>query len=271
MSHQESNTIYLHSDKHLGDNVFNMILFYNIKDYIENNNITIYYYLKEEYLNQILEFVCSKNIVISSLKLKPKNINSINVWIDNNKLIHETFTLVKKPENYNKYYKYFFNVVLKRLGIDHKIQKLYYHDKSLINIYNEINYKYNNKYKDIDIIILNSQPLSGQYNYSKKEWDNYITELNKHFKIVSTTKVNDISCTMDDNLTVKSIAAISTKVKVIIAINSGVLPGLLNYNTLTAARHFYIFDDRCYYSYPNFENRKKITDITIDELKKYIN
>ena len=34
---------HLHNIYHLGDNVFNFILFYIIKDYIENNNITIFY------------------------------------------------------------------------------------------------------------------------------------------------------------------------------------------------------------------------------------
>ena len=77
-------------------------------------------------------------------------------------------------------------------------------------------------------------------------------------------------CTSDDNLTIKDIASLSTKAKVIIAVNSGVVPGLLNYFTLQNVKKFYIFDSFNYYSYPNFENKNKIYDISVDELNKYI-
>jgi saccharopine dehydrogenase-like NADP-dependent oxidoreductase len=75
---------------------------------------------------------------------------------------------------------------------------------------------------------------------------------------------------MDDKLTVKDIAALSTQAKVIIAVNSGVIPGLFNIYTLKNVRHFYTFDRLLFYSYPNFEDKKNITDISISELKKYI-
>jgi hypothetical protein len=75
---------------------------------------------------------------------------------------------------------------------------------------------------------------------------------------------------MDDNLTIKDIASLSTKAKVIIAVNSGVVPGLFNIYTLTNVKHVYIFDDRIFYSYPNFEKKENITYISVDELNKYI-
>jgi len=101
-------------------------------------------------------------------------------------------------------------------------------------------------------------------------WDNYIKELNNIFKVLTTTKVDGALCTYDDNLSIKDIASLSTKAKIIIAVNSGVVPGLLNYYTLKNAIHVYIFDNRSFYSYPNFENKNNITDITIDELKSYL-
>lgn len=105
-----------------------------------------------------------------------------------------------------------------------------------------------------------------------EEWDNYIISINNRFKVLTTTKVNDdILCTYDDKLTIKDIASLSTKAKVVIAINSGVVPGLLNFYTLTNMKHFYIFDNNCCYSYPNFENRDNINDITFEELENYIN
>ena len=112
-------------------------------------------------------------------------------------------------------------------------------------------------------MVLNSQPLSDQYKYNKSEWDNYICVLNKLYNVVTTTKVNnEIKCTTDDNFTIKTIAAISTKVPIIIAINSGVVPGLLNIYTLTNVKQFYTFDSRCCYSYPNFVSRENIYEIS---------
>lgn len=261
----KSNKIYyLHNSYHLGDNVFNLILFYIIKDYIENNNIQIFYYAKNEYLPQLREFICSENIKLDSLENKPNN--SIEIWICNN-----FFKYIHSPKvfhiSYNKFYINFFNNVLSKLKLNCSINKLFYIDNDLIERYDKIP----SIYKDFDILILNSQPLSGQYKYDKNLWDNYIINLNKKFRVLTTTKVDGILCTYDNRLTIKDIASLSTKVKVIIAINSGVVPGLLNYYTLTNIKHFYNFDDRCFFSYPNFENKKLITDIHFEELEKYIN
>jgi hypothetical protein len=157
--------------------------------------------------------------------------------------------------------------VLSKLRIPRNLNRFTYTDEDLLIRYEMLD----EKYKNIDVLILNSEPLSGQYNYNKNEWDNYIILLNKKYKIATTTKVNDnILCTMDDNLTVKNIAAISTNVKVVIAINSGVVPGLLNYYTLTNIKKFYTFDDRCFYSYPNFVRKQKIANISFKELDNYI-
>ena len=73
------------------------------------------------------------------------------------------------------------------------------------------------------------------------------------------------------NLTIKDIAALSTNVKVVIAINTGVLPGLLNIYTLTRVKKFYTFDNSEYFTYPNFERKNRLIDITFDELDRYIN
>jgi hypothetical protein len=75
---------------------------------------------------------------------------------------------------------------------------------------------------------------------------------------------------MDDNLTIKDIASISTQTKVIIAVNSGVVPGCLNKYTLKNIKHAYIFDDRVYFSYPNFENKNNIEEISLSDLRKFI-
>ena len=238
-------------------------MFYNIKKYIEENNIKIFYYALEEHLYQLNEFVCSPNICLLDLKLKPNC--SIELWGD-----EPLFKFHKDHENnpyiMNVFLKMFYNNVLNLLNIDFTINRFFYVDEELVTRYEKIP----DKYKNFDILIVNSQPRSNQFDYVKSEWDDYIVYLSKYFNILTTTKVYDLQCTYDDNLTVKDIGSLSRKAKVIIAINSGVLPCLLNYDTLTSVKSFYTFDKWKYFTYPNFKNSKKITDITVDELKKYI-
>jgi len=267
---------YLYNEYHLGDNVFNAIYFNIISYYLEKENYFIYYYCQPDYILQVNEFVNSKNVMINDISKKPAT--AVQLWINNSyfkytldyvytKIINKSY----KRVNYNKYYRDFFNVVSYKFQILIKIERFYYKDYlDLASRYKNINKIYNNKYKNIDLLIINSQPLSGQYNYNKLEWDNYITLLNNKYKLVTTTKVENIKCTMDDNLTIKDIAAISNYVKVIIAVNSGVIPGTLNKKTLKNIKQVYIFDDRCYFSYPNFQNKEKIEEITCEELNKYI-
>lgn len=270
----ENKILYFHNIYGLGDSVFNLIFFNIINNLIIKKKIKIFYYTKIEYIKQLNEFIINNNINLLSLEEKPDN--SVELWIENDYFEYTFTNLLKRVRNnsnethikFNDFYKGYFNAVFKKSGFNITINRFVYYDEDLLNRYNLIP----DKYKNFDILILNSQPCSGQYKYIKEEWDNYIIGLNNRFKILTTTKVNDdILCTYDDKLTIKDIASLSTKAKVVIAINSGVVPGLLNFYTLTNMKHFYIFDNNCCYSYPNFENRNNINDITFEELENYIN
>jgi hypothetical protein len=262
----------IYNKYHLGDNVFNFIMFYHIKKYIEDNNIQIYYYCNNQYINQVSEFNCSENIIIKNIdEGLPEN--AIELWQNNEKLgvtfvstFHNVIQKKKRRVNYNLFHKVFFNNFLKTIKIPIKIKRFNYIDEDLLKRYDKLS----PKYKDIDLLILNSQPFSDQYKYNKKIWDGMITIYNKNYKLVTTTKVDDISCTTDENLTVKDIAALSISVKVIIAVNSGVVPGLLNEYTLNNVKQVYTFDDRCFFSYPNFQVKDDIRQINFYELNKYI-
>lgn len=256
--------INFHNDYHLGDHIFNCILFYNIQQYIENNNIFINYYALPEYLNEITQFICCKNINIYDIKTKP--LNSIHLWIENN-VFDITYAKMTKPFNYNLFLKKWFNNVMLYNNIPFNFDRFFYKDTDLLIRYDNMK----EKYKNIDILYINSVPKSGQFNYIKDNWNYLARILQKKYKIITTTKVDNINCTMDDNLFVKDIAAISTKAKIIIAVNSGVVPGLLNIYTLKNVKKVYIFDDNVFYSYPNFESKKKLCDISLLEISTILN
>lgn len=266
---------YFHNFYHLGDNVFNMIFFKIINPYIEENNIIIHYYCQPEYITQISEFNDIPNVILGNINNRP--IHSIELWIDKEmkglswtKIYNKNCQLGFKRSYYDKFFASFFNKVLEIMNLKLTIKTFYYKDSNLKTRYVQLNNKFNNKYRKIDILILNSQPMSGQFNYNKEEWDTHIKHLNTKYKVMTTTKVDGIPCTMDDKLTIKDIAAISTRVKIIIAVNSGVVPGLLNKYTLNNVKHVYIFDDRCKFNYKNFENRDSIKEITIMDINKYL-
>ncbi len=260
----DQTTYHLHNNYHLGDSVFNLIFFNIIRRYLETKNITIYYYCKDCYIYQLKEFVHSDNIKLKSILSHP--VSSVELWV-NNRLFGLNHDLIPKPLDYNTFYVKFFNIVLEKLHFKAIIKRFEYRPNDLLNIYEELP----DKYKNIQILILNSQPLSGQFDYNKGEWDNYIKGLNQHFNICTTTKVKNVTSTSDNRLTIKQIAALSTDVPIIIAINSGVLPGLLNKYTLNNVKRCYTFDTRCYYTYPNFVSKEKITDITLHELQSVLN
>jgi hypothetical protein len=112
---------HIHNDKGLGDNVFNIIFFNIIKDYIVKNNIKIYYYTKINYIKQLYQFInIHQNIFLLPLFTKPNF--SLELWI-NNKFFgftHDKALLNSNTRytNYNKFYKKFFNIVLKKLNFN---------------------------------------------------------------------------------------------------------------------------------------------------------
>ena len=266
-----SRVYYLHNIYGLGDSVFNMIFINLIEERIIADNILFCYFTKNEYIQQLTQFIKPRlvnHVKLFSLDQIPAH--SIELWINNSYFVY-TFdcSLISShfSVDYNDFYLNYFKHVLQILTINANIQSIMYSDNDLLVRANAIP----PEYKPVDVLILNSQPFSGQYNYNKCIWDKYIQHLNSNssLKIVTTTKVEGVLCTFDQNMTIKDIAALSTQSKVVIAINSGVFPGLLNVHTMESVKQFYIFDIHCYYSFPNFQKKDCITQISIAELNYY--
>jgi len=263
------NIIYIYNSWHLGDHIFNFIFFHNIQRYLEENNITISYFAQLEYHEQLKEFIPSSNVILNGYYAEI----GIHLWLGAYSYKYLNNDLFFKP--YNELHLDMYNIFLQENGFETKINSLEYKDNDLLVRYDRLS----EKYKNIDVLVVNSDALSTQYHYDETEWKNYIEILNEKYKIVTTKKVEGINCTRDDNLTVKDIGALSTKVKVIIAVNTGVVPALLNTYTLSNVKKFYLFDNRvdCFHYpvYPIFEMKQKqtnqkIQDITLEELDGYI-
>jgi len=247
-----------HDLAHLGDHIMNTFLFNKLKRYIENNGIIIEYYCNNKYHKEVIDFKNSKNIKIYDFKPIGYHLNGINFW--NSEVYNGT-------KSYDELYKKIFNKCCKDIGIPYIMDNFYNEDDSLIIDYNNLK----DIYKNIDILIINSLPLSNQYFLDITEWDNLVIYLNKKYNIVTTRKVKYIPCTLDDQLTIKKIAAISTKSKVIIGINTGPSTAIFNNFTLNYCKKIYMFDiNNKYTTIPQLENVELINEIDLKKIDEII-
>ena len=258
--------IKLHNNYHLGDNIFNICYFNKISSYLKENNIIICYYLKEEYINQVLEFLTTNCVILIPIENENEYNVGFQLWIGNQELLfninseHNTYSL-------NDFYVKFFNIFSGIIGVPIHINELEYTDTDLLRRYDLLD----EKYKNIDILLVNSIPLSGQLDYDESKWNFLANILNKRYDVVTTKKVHGIKCTLDDGLSVKNIGALSSHVKVIITVNTGVITGILNTYTINNARGIFVFDHGLYYSYKNFYNYSMIDDIDIEKIFQLLN
>ena len=245
-----SRIIEVDNHHHLGDNIINFIFFYKIKNYIEANNIIIHYYCYEQYHKNLNEFICSDNIKI--FPCVPGVIHGYILWQAHN-TPYEHFIEDKLCK--------MFNIFLDTHNIPISVDLFEYEDPDLFKRLEQLY----DKYKKIDILIINSKPLSGQYSdydNCKNEWNQFILKLSEKYRVATTEKVNDnIICL--DTFSVKNIAAIALNVKKIIAINTGPSIPLYNKNILDNIENLYLFGASQHY---NFKTRKMTCLSNINEL-----
>jgi len=261
------NTLYFTNPFHLGDCMFCIIFFNNIIYYIEKNNIIINFSCHLQYRKQLNEFIMSPNIVLSDFD----NIDRLNLWIGNNKLPFNIFNQTPNMSLNQFLLEFYNNIILNNQVLFGNLPILetkifQYTDPDLITRYNKLN----EKYKDIDILIVNSDCMSGQCSNDRTYWNDIINMYNKKYKIVTTNKIENINCTLDDDLTLKDIGAISTHTKIIIAVNTGVITSFYNSYTLNNVLQVYYIDNTRYYDYIKWSKINDITDMTDIMIDKYL-
>jgi hypothetical protein len=278
--------INLYNFWHLGDNIFVMIYLYNCKEYIIKNNISINIYIRKNLIRQVREFICCNNIKIYPIKFietckidKINNgmiLNTIRDVILDNKICktnipkdatnsffgYQTFfnfsvvnldifkNCIDRTSLNSYICKYFSEILAKKIDFP-SMRKFVYTDPDLLKRYDNLAVKY----KNVDVLIINSTPRSSQYDLEKnrKEFNHMIHTLDKKHKIVITEKLDNITCTADDKLTIKDIGAISTHAKYIIAINTGPLIPCLNSYAFKHVKKWFEFDISLPFKYPHFK------------------
>lgn len=242
-------TIKLYNRFHLGDHIINFVAFYHIKDYLEETDIHIQYYCPSEYHRQLAEFNCTDNVKIESIDAH--DFSGFNMHIGNQELhnwVGNSYPM-EFPGKMNLFLAAFLNESMQKVGIPRELTAFEYTDADLLTRYESINRRLDNKYAELDFLIFNSTAMSGQYHRNDDEWGHLIHRLNRKYKIATSEHVNGVICTQDDGLTVKDLAAVSTRAKKIIAVVSGPIVGLFNTHTLNNVEVIYTFarEDRFYH------------------------
>jgi len=137
------------------------------------------------------------------------------------------------------YFKIFYQEILKKMNLDQKgiDTSLFQKEDYLNDIYNKLD----PKFKDLDVLIINGQPQSGQFAYDAGKMDAMCTRLASKYKVATTSPVNDsIVCTMKDGLKLQDIGAISTHAKYIVGILTGPFTPCFNKQAKEYVQKWYI-------------------------------
>jgi hypothetical protein len=209
---------------HYGDNIFILKFIFNNAAILKQKRVKVNLYYNTEYCKNVkeLEQYLDKDVVTLVANVnKPPNTHIL--WMGQ---AIDGVTFHTLEEYFKKYYAKLASI----LGLDLNATdiSLYQKEDYLLDIYNNMS----DKYKDLDILIINAEPKSDQFVYNIQNMNDMCMRLKDKYKIATTAAVDDsIHSTMRDNLTMRDIGAISTKAKYIIAVHSGPFVPCYNLHT----------------------------------------
>ena len=230
---------HFYQKHHYGDNLINLKFFYNIARHLKEKGIKIHYYYNDEYIkdiNELNQYVDPNTLVLHPMKEMP--VNAIELWMGNpiDGVTHLDYL------NYtNKFYK----MILDKVGLAHRGIDTSFFQKEpyLLDIYNKLD----PKFKDLDILIINSKPQSGQFHDTAGKLDALSIRLAKKYKVAITNPIADsnISCTFTavPKLTMRDIGAVSTHAKYIIAVFTGPIIPCFNSYTKESVKKWFIMNN----------------------------
>ena len=209
---------------HYGDNLFILKFIYNNSNILKQKGVKVNLYYNNEYCsnsNELEQYTDKDVVTLHPISQKPPNTHIL--WMGD---AIDNVNFYEMEEYFKKYYAKLASI----LGLDPNTTdiSLYQKEEYLLYIYDIMP----NKYKDLDILIINAEPKSDQFTYNIQKMNDMCMRLKDKYKIATTAPVDDsIPSTMRDKLTMRDIGAISTKAKYIIAVHSGPFVPCYNLDT----------------------------------------
>jgi len=208
---------------HLGDHVFSLIY---LNKLVEKYDIS--FSVKPEYINEI------KILNYKNIKIDASYVGNINAWINADNY-WSNYIKQNKVRYHDEFYLNFYNNLSKKYNFDIKFNNiedtLFYHPDLEFS-----------RYEHYDILIMNSFPMSGQYNYNKKDFYDVVNKLAKKYKIITTEKINNYECTRDKNMTLLDLANLSLKCDIIIGVHSAPYSVVLNKRNINTVKKWIVLN-----------------------------
>jgi len=233
MGGRGSKTLHFYNNNHYGDSILNLKIFYINKAILQEKGIQIHYYYNNEYIKNRSELERYIDPVVVQLHtLSEKPYDAIELWMGN------PIGNLQCDNNFEEYIPEFYKQILAHLGLqDINIDTSLYQPENYLK---EIYAKLDGKYHDLDVLIINAEPKSGQP-YDKAKMDDLCIKLSKKYRVATTTPVNnDILCTFNDGLKLQDIGAISTHAKNIVSMFSGPITACFNSETRNTVKKWFV-------------------------------
>lgn len=212
-----SNELHFYNNYHLGDMGYH-IHFCN-KLILQYPDLMIYNYTKDDYIDELNHHIYPSNkdnILIKSLKDKPKN--SQNCWINRNWEYEKWRKEIFHYGNFDFFYIDFYKHLFGELGFEspvNSIDDFLFDHSSIIDFSNDVD--------NYDFLLINSEPFSGQWFYSERDFDQLIHHIrNSGYTVITTkkSKVDGIPCTLDYDYSLLQIGSQAIKSKYVIGVHT---------------------------------------------------
>jgi len=235
-----------HCNWHYGDNLFNLKFIYNISPKLKEKGTKIRYFYDSKYIKNLDELKRYVDPDVVSLEAGPPPEGSIDLWmgtpLENKAMVNikEGTPVVSTEEYFDLFYK----KMLKDMGLENSgIDTSLFQEEPYLD---ELYENFDPKFKDLDILIINAEPMSGQVAYDKDKFNAMCINLASKYKVATTSPIeghDSIPCTMRDKLTLQDIGAVSTHATRIIATHSGPLAPCFNAQAKRHVKKWIIFAD----------------------------
>lgn len=228
-------TFHFFNPYHYGDNILNLKFFYNHDSILRECDITIHYYYDTRYNSntvELLRYVKPETVHLHDLSKRPAD--AIRLWMGDkiNDITYYSFETY-----YNMFYRRIGNILgipLVRLNTS-----LWQQEDYLLELYDKLD----DKYKNVDVLIINAKPFSAQCRDMSADLQ-YLAEflVKKGYKVITTspTTNSSIPATMNDGLTMQDIGAISTHCKYVVSVFTGPLNPLFNTYTRASVQKWFM-------------------------------
>lgn len=253
--------VHFHNDHHIGDCLMFLRFVFNNKELLNESNICIIFHYNQEYMGNFKKeldvYAVPETIVLSS---DPAPADSYETWM---------FYLINGVKYLN--WVHYFEIYYKKIAAHLKLNL----DRIVCNIWqpepylNAICADLPTPCKNIDILIINGTTHSGQYNRDRSAMDNLCRVLDTSYNIITTRKVDNITCTLDYDLRIRDIAALATQARFVVALYTGPLCALYNEEAKKAVtKWFFIVTNGEYYNHDGIDYTM-ITNGTLSPIYTY--